>query len=136
MTDHAHEPRRCTARDFMTAKGDDEAAVADFLRQADAYLAIFVAPVRDGDKLVCFHCGCELDSFKQMMGIGAAIEWGLVHGEGRCSGMPHHDKPCGWPYRGHHFAKGEDGGDLFTLHNMFLAYHPDEVTVERKDEAA
>jgi hypothetical protein len=135
MTEHAHEPKRCTTRDFLTVKGENAEEVAEFERLADEYLKIFAAPLKDGDKVVCFHCGCEHDGFKAFMGLAAGVEWGLVHGEGRCSGMPHHDRPCGWPYRGMHYAKRPDGTELFTLSNLFLAYHPDEVTTA-KEEAA
>lgn len=137
MTKHAHEPRHCTAADMFTFEHQPETeAEHAYVRDIDAYLAPFAAPIREGGgPLICFHCGSPLDAFKHTLGIGAAIEWGIVHGEGRCSGMPHHDKPCGWPYRGMHYAKAADGSDLFTLSNFFLAYHPDEVTTAREAAA-
>lgn len=135
---HAYEPRHMVARDILRfGEKDDPAAVAEFERKADEYFKIFAAPTYEGEgdqkQEVCFHCGSPLDSFKQLFGYGAAIEWAIVHGEGNCSGM--RDRPCGWPYRGMHYAKDEKGEELFTLRNVFLAYHPDGVS-ERKPEKA
>jgi hypothetical protein len=135
ITEHAHQPIRCKASDFLTIKGEDEAEIAEFTKLADDYLKIFAAPVRDGDKVVCFHCGCEHDGFKAVIGLTAGVEWGIVHGEGRCSGMPHHDRSCGRPYRGMHYPKRPDGTELFSLSNFFLAYHPDEVVAANASEA-
>lgn len=137
---HEHQPVQCTAAAILTLKANEDtpeaqAELAEFAREADAYLAPFAAPTRVDGQEVCFHCGSPLDSFKQAFGIGAAIEWGLVHGEGRCTGVPHDDRPCGWPYRGMHYAKKADGSELFTARNLFLAYMPEHV-VERKTEEA
>ncbi len=136
MTEHAHEARRCAVRDLFSFEKEPETDSAKaHIGEIGAYLEQFVAPIKVDGKIVCFHCGCEINAFKHMLGIGAAMEWGICHGEAVCSGMPHHDKPCGWPYRGMHYAKAADGSDLFTLRNFFLAYHPDEVTV-RKEKVA
>lgn len=75
----------------------------------ESYLAPFANPKRDG-KFSCINCSA----------LGVAYRWGLVHGEGTCSG-------CGWPARGIHYIKREDGTELCTLRNLFLPYHPDQV---------
>src|SRR4051812_13717859 len=95
---HALEYRRCTARDIMSVKdgGEGDAATQAVLDASDKYLGQFVAPAKDADgKPACFHCGRQLSSFAQMFGTGVAYEWGLAHGEARCSG-------CKWPARGMH----------------------------------
>lgn len=130
----AHEVEHCTLADLakITIEGN-EADGAEFVAIVDEYLSHFCKPVYENDARVCPKCGSPLDAFKQALGIGAAIQWGLVHGEGRCSGMPHLDKPCGWPYRGMHYIKGKDAAEdddpILTMRNQFLAYHPDEVEV-------
>lgn len=119
-TAHAHEPRHCTAADLFSISGDG-AEVAAFVAEVDKYLSAFAAPVKnEAGACVCFHCGGVIDGFLQMLGSGVAYQWGLTHGEANCSG-------CGWPARGIHYPKGEDGEELFSLRNLFLAYHPDGV---------
>lgn len=132
---HAHEPpRRLVARDILKFEEDNP----EFEREANDYFKIFAAPVYEGEgdkaRQVCFHCGSPFDPFGQALGIAAAMRWGLAHGEARCTGM--RDRPCGWPYRGMHYAKDSKGEELFTLRNVFLAYHPDEVTERKPGEAA
>lgn len=117
---HACEYHRCTAADVFTVKGDsDEAAV--LIADSDKYLSQFVAPVKDDDgNPMCFHCGARLSGMLHAFGAGASYVWGLVHGEATCSG-------CDWPARGMHYPKGDDGKDLWSARNLFLAYHPDVV---------
>lgn len=139
LTEHAHEPRQCKTTDLFKVEAkteQDEKEVEDFIEKADKYLSIFVAPVRIGEgeeaHEVCFHCGSRFNGLLANLGVGAAIEWGLVHGEGHCTGDPSHKVKCGWPYRGMHYAKEENGDELFTLANVFLAYHPDQVGHKEK----
>lgn len=137
---HAHEPAYCTLelagvkatlKEGATPEQVEESKA--WIAEADAYFAHFVAPIveqRDGkpDTLgeLCFHCG------EYLTGMGAALlgsggfRWGLAHGEGACA--------CGWPARAHHFAKRDDGSELFTLRGRVLSYHPDFVT--KRDEGA
>lgn len=120
VTAHAHEPKVCTMLDIAKIEGDSE-EVATFVEECNEYLKIFAAPVRNEEnELVCFHCGTVMDAFKQMMGMGAAYLWGMVHGEATCS-------ECYWPARGMHYPKDAKGGELFTARNLFLAYLPDNV---------
>ncbi len=127
ITDHAHEPRACTTADlFKVGAPDDEDGqreLAAFTRQADAYLGTFSAPVKIEGKQYCFHCGEPFGGLMASIGFGVGIEWGLVHGEGNCSG-------CAWPYRGMHYPKGYDGEQLFSLRNLFLAYLPEHVSAK------
>ena len=116
---HTHEVvAHCRLTDIFMV-GDD--TPADFVDDANAYLADFATPVKSDGALLCLHCEKPIDGFKQMFGTGVAIEWGLAHGEGRCSG-------CGWPYRGMHHPKNRNGEELFSLRNLFLAYHPEQVS--------
>lgn len=124
MSEHKYEPRACKLEDVFSVK---DGADPEFLAHVGNYLTAFAAPVKNDDgKPVCFHCGGILDSFMSMMGLGVGYEWGLAHGEAHCSG-------CHWPARGHHFVKDDDGKELLTLHNAFMAYMPEYV---EKSEAA
>ena len=119
LTNHAFDPRHCTSADLFTIKSDE--GQSEFLAASDEYLKGFVAPVKnDEGKPVCFHCGSVMDSFMQVLGFGAAYEWGIVHGEARCS-------HCKWPARGMHHPKDAQGEGLWNAQNLFLAYHPDFV---------
>lgn len=123
--EHALPFQRCTSSDLFKITGE---APEGFLEDSDAYLSAFVAPVKGDDgQARCFHCGEVIDSFSQMFGTGVAYEWGLAHGEARCSG-------CKWPARGMHYPKGRDGTELYSVRNLFLAYHPDFV--ERRDNGS
>lgn len=120
MDTHAHEPRHATAADLFSINGDDRAEKDALIAAINEYLNAFAAPVKVDGKPVCFHCGGKLDSFMAAMGMGVAYEWGLAHGEAKCSG-------CGWPARGMHRPKDADGSELWTASNLFLAYHPEQV---------
>ena len=122
-TEHALKYRRATAIDLFSFGEVDGPEKQSVLDATDAYLKAFVAPVRDADgNIACFHCGKAINGFSAMFGTGVAYQWGLTHGEARCSG-------CGWPARGMHYPKDEAGNELWALRNFFLAYHPDEVEV-------
>lgn len=118
-----------------------EGADPRIMKIIDDYFHQFIAPIRDpkitnGEETtqeVCPACGEGFTGLLASLGVGAGIEWGLAHGEGNCS-------KCRWPYRGHHFiydpeelqsAEAAPGAakpePLLTIHNMFLAYHPDNV---------
>lgn len=99
----------------------------------EKYLALFAKPVdrRSEDGRLhrfCLNCDEEFDAFKQMLGMGVAHRWGMVHGEASCSG-------CGWPSRGHHVIKDDAGADLCSLHNLFLQVHPNNVTSKKEKVA-
>ena len=123
---HKHEPKVCAVEDVFDIKGDSEESLK-VVDKIAKYLSVFVAPCRDEEgKPVCFHCGAKIDGLMQALSIGyVAYRWGLTHGEATCSG-------CGWPARGMHYPKDEDGEPLFTLRNFFLAYHPD--VLEKKND--
>jgi hypothetical protein len=95
---------------------EEEAALDQELVRWDAYLATF-AKLTDGK---CLCCGTSLRC-PLGMGIFGGFEWGMVHGEGHCS-------HCGYPMRGHHRVK-----DLGKIDNLFLPYHPSELSFEPKD---
>lgn len=98
-------------------------------RVFDKYFRIFVCPkstaVEDQGILGsqrCISCDSRLD------GLIGTFEWGLAHGEGTCV-------ECGWPARGVHQIKDEDGEDFAVLRNSILQYHPTEV-VKQEEEGA
>ena len=133
----AREVAHCQLSDLAEAKEGAEIA-AEFIEACDDYFGHFCKPIREGEEgkehQVCPKCGEMLNGFMAMMGLGVGLEWGLVHGEARCTG-------CRWPYRVYHFIRAKDAkqGDepLLTVHNLGLAYHPDEVTVRStKDKIA
>lgn len=135
MSAHAHEPRACATTDLFRVRQEGELNPDEvkLIEQIDAYLGVFAAPITVGEgeqaKQVCFHCGEKFTGLLANLGVGVGIKWGLAHGEGICSG-------CGWPYRGHHFAKAPDGEDLFSAQNLFLAYMPAAVTEAQPEKAA
>lgn len=117
----ARDVPRVRAADFFDKKGDEartpeeEAALDQELARWDTYLAAF-AKSTDGK---CLCCGTSL-SCPLGMGVFGGVEWGLTHGEGYCA-------HCGYPMRGHHRVK-----DLGTIKNLFLPYHPSELSFEPK----
>lgn len=124
---HEHAPEHCPLSAVATPK---EGADPKFLADCEIYFSHFVKPIRDeahGGAMRCFHCGEYLTGFESLLLGRGGFEWGITHGEGHCAN-------CRWPARGHHFAKAEDGSELFTLHNFVLQYHPDFV--ERKSVKA
>lgn len=126
--DHALPYRRAVTSDLFKIDGEDCDEKRDLIAATDEYLSAFVAPVKAGNgEPACFHCGKRIDGLMSVLGVAVAYEWGLAHGEAKCSG-------CGWPARGMHYPKGADGKELWTASNLFLAYHPDQVTA-RSDAA-
>ena len=93
----------------------------------DAYFASFVCPkfteCENGSPAsgshLCVKCGERID------GIIGTFQWGLAHGEGQCC-------KCGYPMRGHHYIKDQDGEDFINLTLYILQYHPDELKGERR----
>lgn len=121
IAEHAHEPRHCEVSDLFSISGEDGADKEALIAASTEYLRQFVAPVKVDGKTACFHCGSVMDGMMAALGMAAAYEWGLAHGEARCS-------KCGWPARGIHYPKDADGKELWTARNLFLAYHPDVVS--------
>jgi len=81
------------------------------------YLSSFAMPGQRGEGniilggITCISCDTVMD------GACGSFEWGIAHGEGRCS-------HCGWPVRVYHFLKEEGPLEQFSL---LLPYHPDVV---------
>lgn len=122
QTKHAAVP--CKATDLFKIGEAPEG----FVEKLDAYLSTFAKPIKDdGGKMVCLNCGEPLDGFMHALGVGVAAVWDIAHGEAHCSG-------CHWPMRGMHYPKDDDGTELVSIRNFFLAYMPEHV--ERKVEAA
>lgn len=100
-----------TVSDDMPA--EDMAALTE-------YLSAFAPPKNAAGEFACINCETVMDGMRAMFGIGAAYEWGIVHGEARCS-------KCGWPARGMHYVKRPDGAEVVSITNLFLPYHPSLV---------
>lgn len=96
----------------VTNKDDDKNAVEQSIQAIDKYLSAFVFT-----KGKC--PGCDHD----FGGIFGNFRWGLAHGEGYC-------ERCHWPARGVHYVK-DDKEPLFTLRNFILAYHPENIDLEK-----
>lgn len=119
MTDTPH----CKTTDVFKIK---DGCPPEMVEDLDNYFKQFQpAKIVDGAH-VCPNCNKELDSFLQILGTGVAWKWGLVHGEASCSG-------CSWPARGNHRIKDRDGKEICTLSRVFLAYHPDEVSITKEE---
>jgi hypothetical protein len=101
--------KRCTFEDVLKGELD-----ADMRRIFDDYFASFAKPTDDGS---CIKCGLVQGGL--MAAIMGGFEYGLAHGEGRCS-------KCGWPGRANHYFKDKDGKELGSL-RIILQYHPDLV---------
>lgn len=122
----AREVQHCQLTDLGTINGE---LPQEYLDAINGYLDTFCKPIREGEgdeqRAICPKCGEQQGGILSMLGLGVGIEWGIAHGEARCTG-------CGWPYRGMHYIKAKDAkeGDkpLLTIRNLFLAYHPDNVT--------
>jgi hypothetical protein len=125
---HAHEPRYCEAADVFNVSNADDPEAVKLIAASNEYLRQFAAPIKDDGRTVCFHCGSRMDAMMHALGAGAAYVWGMAHGEAKCS-------KCGWPARGMHYPKDADGKDLWTARNLFLAYHPDQVTSAAEEAA-
>ncbi len=104
----------CKTDEPRTPEAD--AAIDAEMARWDAYLAGFAKPL-DGR---CLCCGTSL---RCPFGLGllGGFEWGLAHGEGHCA-------HCGYPMRGYHRVK-----DLGKIDNLFLAYHPSELSFASKE---
>lgn len=106
---------RIVARDDADSDAHTE---ADNLNTAiDAYMSSFTM-------LPDNKCpGCE----RRLGGLLGSFQWGLCWGEGRCSN-------CGWPCRGYHSPKDDEGQEIFTSPlALLLPYHP-ECVAERSQE--
>lgn len=114
-------------RTFMSAKDETP---EETIRALTTHFEHYVQPTwkkaEDGgvtfaDGQPCVSCGKDFNpDLAGFLLNGGGFEWGLVHGEGRCSN-------CGWPATGHHFVKDENGDEVMTLRNFVLQYHPDFV---------
>lgn len=119
---------RCRAADLMSPKNENDAEAVELMAKLDGYFRIFAAPQKSDDgKQVCLNCNQPFDGMMEVLGLAVAHRWAITHGEANCSG-------CGWPSRGMHYPKDDDGEELLSLRNFFLQYHPDEVSV-REDAA-
>lgn len=115
---------RCTMADIgMTVTPHDDAdaeakAVAEDLTiLIENYLYDFAAPNK------CPQCGESLG------GMFGSFAWGLVHGEGRCTGPRFSGDSCNWPVRGYHRIKDKDGKEIFDrVIELLLPYHPNHVS--------
>ena len=107
-------PRARVADYFNTRPA---AEVDQELARLEAYLTQF-AKLTDAK---CLCCGTSL-LCPFGMGVFGGFEWGLVHGEGRCS-------TCGYPMRGHHRVEG-----FGVIRNLFLPYHPSTIVLPPEDE--
>jgi hypothetical protein len=116
-------------RSMMSASDDTP---ADVLADLDKYFEPFAQPRRDETRsekpMLCLKCDEPLTGFLASMFGRGGFTWGLAHGEGHCAG-------CHWPGRAHHFIKDAKGGDLVTLRNVVLQYHPDFVTLKSGEPA-
>lgn len=112
-----HTAERLRIEDLFEVKSE---MPADTRSALTAYLSLFANPKRDG-KHVCINCDANMDGLMAALGVGAAYRWGIAHGEASCSS-------CGWPARGMHYIKDDAGEDICSLRNVFLPYHPDEVS--------
>ncbi len=113
----ARDVPRVRAADYFTKKDEADTTVDDELARWDEYLSRF-ARLTDAK---CLCCGTSLRCTLGL-GIFGGFEWGLAYGEGHCS-------YCRYPMRGHHKVDG-----LGTIHNLFLAYHPSELSFALKEE--
>lgn len=115
MMDDPEKRAAITHLAFGEVLNVDPATPSDVCEALREYFHAFATPTRGEHGDECINCGCAIG------GMLGSFEWGLVHGEGRCS-------VCHWPMRAHHFMKDKDGGDLATLRNLPLPYHPDFVS--------
>ena len=125
----ATEAKQAVARlDWRTVMSAAPDTPADVISALDRYFEPFAQPVRrDGNpesEMLCLECEKPLTGLSSAF-LGGGFTWGLTHGEGFCMG-------CRWPARAHHYIKNVDGGELMTVRNFVLQYHPDFV--ERKSQ--
>jgi hypothetical protein len=130
LDEHWQEPKQCTILDVFKIKDGEETPPdwEQFQADANKYFSCFAAPILDTCK--CFHCGSNrlATMVDQLLGTGG-VKWGLVHGEAYCV-------VCNWPARMYHFAKKDDGEELFTLRNVPLSYLPEHVIKKAQDESS
>lgn len=74
-----------------------------------------------GGGILCPMCG------RALSGFFGTFEWTIRHGEGRCT-------KCGYPARGIHYVKDEDGNEVVVIRRFILPYHPDELKEVEKDD--
>ena len=113
MSSRVIEAKHCTIEDLgFTITGEDAPPLVE---ACNKYLHDFAGKE-------CPKCGSKLG------GLTGSFTWGLAHGEGYCTGGFRAEK-CGWPCRGYHEIKGDDGKPIFEQRlPIVLAYHPDVVT--------
>lgn len=110
----------CTIVDVgIEVTGSDAPPLIEAINE---YLSIFAKPVkRDGSaswlmgSSECLNCSAQLD------GALGSFQWGIVHGEGHCTG-------CGWPCRAYHRLKDSDGEIFDGVLERILQYHPSGVS--------
>jgi hypothetical protein len=104
--------QHCTFEDLFKGECDP-----DSRRIIEDYLRGFAQPNDEGK---CIKCGKVQGGLMSLL-LGG-FEYGLVHGEGRCSG-------CGWPARANHYIKDAEGKTIMRF-RIILQYHPDSVTTK------
>lgn len=100
-----------------------EADTTELRATLDKYFHAFAKPVRVPKEeanmlygsLRCLNCETVLS------GALGSFQWGIVHGEGRCS-------KCGWPCRAYHYPKHGDEKIFDKRMEFILQFHPDFVT--------
>ena len=104
---------RCTADSVVKpTEGSNPDEAAKLIAEVDKYLTAFLPYSND-----CVCCGTKLCGL--MVGT---FTWGLANGEGFCG-------RCKYPARAIHRV-----GDIGTLSNFVLQYHPDGLSFD--DERA
>lgn len=91
----------------------------------DSYLEQFtVFDKKDGEPSIIFGADLCIMCGKPINGFLGTFEWGIIHGEGKCS-------ECGYPLRAVHVVKDEDGEEVLRISRLILPYHPDGL--ERRE---
>jgi hypothetical protein len=110
----------CTLADLdMEITGED---APPLIAAINKYLEAFARPVlNDKPNLINGAYKC-LKCDKPLTGALGTFQWGIVHGEGVCIS-------CGWPCRGYHDPKNDDGESIFERPlPIVLQYHPRDVS--------
>jgi hypothetical protein len=113
----ARDVPRVRASDYLSKTPESDAEADEELARWDTYFGKF-AKLTDAS---CLCCGNSLRCYLGM-GLFGGFAWGMVHGEGHCA-------YCGYPMRGHHIVDG-----LGAIRNLFLPYHPSELSFAPKEE--
>jgi len=110
------QQKHCTIDDIgISITGEDAKPT---IEAVDLYLHKFAST---GGK--CPKCDAQLG------GLLGSFMWGLVHGEGYCTGG--FNGPCCWPCRALHRIHDSDGREIFDRAlPVILAYHPEFITQE------